>query len=94
MPRLSEADIAEVTGRPAPKPETPGSRVEDAIQKLGELDGRMSSLVERHRQPGESHEQAHARILMENPSLYDEHKRAKAQIIKSKGLGDAATGGV
>jgi hypothetical protein len=31
---------------------------------------------------------------MENPSLYDEHKRAKAQIIKSKGFGDAATGGV
>jgi hypothetical protein len=94
MPRLTDAEIAETTGRPAPPKDAPANRVEDAVDKLGELDGRMSALAEKHREPGETHEQAHARLMAENPRLYAESKRARAEIITRQNIGNASTGGV
>lgn len=93
--RLSPEEIAEATGRPAPKKDAPTTRTEAAHAALGELDRRMSDLAAKHRQIGETHQQATARLFAENPDLYSEHKAAKAGILKAHGLGaDAATGGV
>lgn len=91
--RLSPEEIAEATGRPAPKKAPPSNALEDTVGKLDELDGRMAALTEQHRQPGETHEQAGDRLMRENPALYTEHKKAKAAIVEGNGLGNAAFGG-
>jgi hypothetical protein len=94
MPKLSDAEIAEATGRPAPKKEGPTNRLEACLGDLDELDGRMAALAEKHRQPGETHEQARARLMTENPRLYTEHKAAKAGLLSKNRFEDAATGGL
>ncbi|MFI4935200.1 MAG: hypothetical protein ACHP7N_11310 [Caulobacterales bacterium] len=94
MGRITDEDIARVTGRPAPEKQAPTNRREAAVQALSDLDGRVADLVEEHRRPGESHAQAHSRLLMDSPRLYSETKAAKAAILKAHGLGDAAVGGL
>src|SRR5258708_5171168 len=80
MPKLSDTEIAQVTGRPAPPKKGALNRVEDTLEKLGEMDGRLSDLVQRHRQPGETHEAAASRLMVESPNLYTEYKKAKAEL--------------
>jgi hypothetical protein len=94
MPKLSDQDIAEVTGRPAPEKVGATNRHEAALEKMGELASRLSELAEKHRRPDESHQQALARVMNENPRLYAEAKAARSAIIKAAGLGDYPTGGI
>jgi triphosphoribosyl-dephospho-CoA synthetase len=95
MARLTDDDIAEALGTPKPDKPAPANRVEDTMQALEAHDAKVSKLVEAHRKPDESHEQAHARLMQENPSLYAADKAQRGRILRSKGVGaDASTGGL
>jgi hypothetical protein len=92
--RLTDTQIAELTGRPAPQQEQPASRAAVASAKLKELDDRIAGHIEKERQPHESHAQAYSRVLNENPGLMSSYKAAKAGILTAHGVGDAASGGL
>ena len=92
MSKPSEAEINETLGLPAPERAAPTSRAGETAKKVSDLDDAVDGLVERHRIAGESHAAAADRLMRETP-LYERHKKAKAQILKSAGF-EAATGGV
>lgn len=90
--RLTDEEIRSLSGRPADPQEQPTSRMAAARGKLDELDNRLADLATKHRLPNESHATAIARLMQENPKLYEEHKRATAEIQKAHGVTNGASG--
>jgi hypothetical protein len=91
MTRLTEHEIAELTGRAAPQQEVPATKHAAALAKLKDLDERIAQRVEKERQMGESHVAAHARIMVENPALYENYKAAKRDLLAAHDIGSGDT---
>ena len=86
-------EIRAITGqdpdeKPRPLKDSP------ALKELEALDRRLNDHVAGQRRPNETHAQAMDRVLTESPDLYAATKRARADIIRKGGIGDAASGGV
>ncbi len=94
MPKLTQSEINKTFGLSDDKPEgdtadTPRAAAVNATEGLDEA---LAGLVEKHRQPHESHAQAADRLMRENPGIYEAHMRAKNQVLKRHGIGDRTQG--
>lgn len=84
--RISEAEIAKAFGAGEEK-KAPGSAAEAAVLGIRELDSRLADLVEKQRQPHESHAQAQLRAMDESPEAFAAYEAARAKVMKAHGFG-------
>lgn len=87
--RVSQHDIETAFGSGVKKA-APGTAAESAVESIEALDAKLAGLVEKQRQPSESHAQAQVRVMDENPQLMAAYEKARARVLQSHGMGVGA----
>ncbi len=87
--RVSQQEIETAFGSGVKKA-APCTAAEGAVESIQALDAKLAELVEKQRQPTESHAQAQVRMMDENPQLMAAYEKARAGVLQSHGLGAGA----
>ena len=70
--------------------DAPTTATGSALARIAKLDAAMAELADENREGGESRASAYAKMLAEQPALYDRYEARKRQIMAEHGFDGGA----